>query len=187
MGVNAYRGGSFGDIFQLVKDKLNKPIVFTEFGADAFNAIEKTEDQFSQAYYLVDNWKDIYENVVGLEKVGNAIGGFTFQFSDGWWKFGQTKNLDVHDKKASWHNDGYGRDYEEGKNNMNEEWFGICAKGPTNEQGLYQLFPRTAYYALKKVHKLNPYGDGMSQDSISNYFSTIQLEAAVDKAKGDKQ
>ena len=24
----------------------------------------------------------------GLEKTGNCIGGFTFQFSDGWWKFG---------------------------------------------------------------------------------------------------
>ena len=36
-------GDSFGDIFKVVKDKLNKPILFTEFGADAFNAIEKEE------------------------------------------------------------------------------------------------------------------------------------------------
>jgi hypothetical protein len=26
----------------------------------------------------------------GLGKAGNAM-GFTFQFSDGWWKYGQTK------------------------------------------------------------------------------------------------
>jgi hypothetical protein len=29
-------------------------------------------------------------------------------------------------------------------NNMNEEWFGICAKGPTNARGLYDLYPRAA-------------------------------------------
>jgi hypothetical protein len=28
-------------------------------------------------------------------------------------------------------------------NNMNEEWFGICAKGPTNARGLYD-HPRAA-------------------------------------------
>ncbi|NNF20621.1 MAG: glycosidase, partial [Saprospiraceae bacterium] len=37
-GVNMYRGVSFGDAFQRVKDELNMPIMFTEFGADAYNA-----------------------------------------------------------------------------------------------------------------------------------------------------
>ena len=36
---------------------------------------------------------------------------------------------------------------------MNEEWFGICAKGATNINGVYKLYPRAAYYALKKVNK----------------------------------
>ena len=87
-GTNTYRGVSFGDMFQVVKDKLNKPIMFTEFGADAFNAMSNAEDQESQAYYMVGNWKEIYENAAGVGKAGNSIGGFTFQFSDGWWKFG---------------------------------------------------------------------------------------------------
>ena len=26
-------------------------------------------------------------------------------------------------------------DFAPGENNMNEEWFGICAKGPTNARG----------------------------------------------------
>ena len=85
-----------------------------------------------QAYFDVENWKDIYQNAAGLGKAGNSIGGFTFQFSDGWWKFGQTKNLDVHDNNASWPNGGYYMDLEPGQNNMNEEWFGICAKGQTD-------------------------------------------------------
>lgn len=186
LGVNMYRGVSFGDAFAVVKQKLDKPIMFTEFGADAFNALNNEEDQLSQAYYMVGNWKEIYENAAGLGKVGNSIGGFTFQFSDGWWKFGQTKNLDVHDNNASWSNGGYQRDYKEGENNMNEEWFGVCAKGPTNERGLYELYPRAAYYALQEAHKLNPYNNGVTVQSIENYFSNIQLMDAVLKARGDK-
>ena len=151
-GTNMYRGKSFGNAFETIKEVYGKPVLFTEFGADAFNALENQEDQKSQAYYMVNNWKDIYENAAGLGKAENSIGGFTFQFSDGWWKYGQTKNLDVHDSNASWSNGGYDRDHEEGKNNMNEEWFGICAKGATNSRGVYDLYPRAAYYALKEAH-----------------------------------
>jgi beta-galactosidase/beta-glucuronidase len=185
-GTNVYRGASFGDVFQKVKNELNKPIMFTEFGADAFNAIEQAEDQEAQAYYMVENWKEIYENAAGLGKAGNSIGGFTFQFSDGWWKYGQTYNLDVQDNNASWANGGYDRDHKAGKNNMNEEWFGICAKGPTNDRGLYQLNPRAAYYALKEAHQINPYADGVTLEAINNHFSSIELKDALQKAKDDK-
>ncbi|MFO7720612.1 MAG: glycoside hydrolase family 2 TIM barrel-domain containing protein [Gillisia sp.] len=187
-GVNMYRGESFGDAFQVVKDKLNIPIMFTEFGADAFNAIELAEDQKSQAFYLVNNWKEIYENAAGLGKTGNSIGGFTFQFSDGWWKYGFNEriNADKHDITATWSNAAYQRDYQIGENNMNEEWFGICAKGPTNERGLYDLYPRAAYYALKEAHQLNPYEEGVTPEFIKNHFDNIQLTDAVLRARGDK-
>ena len=185
-GVNAYRGVNFTDLFDTVKEKLNKPVLFTEFGADAFNAIENQEDQKSQAFYMVNNWKDIYSNVAGLDGNDNAIGGFTFQFSDGWWKFGQTKNLEVHDNNASWENGGYYLDHKPGQNNMNEEWFGVCAKGPTNARGLYTLYPRAAYYALKEVHNLDVYADGMDTAFLNNYFKNVNLMDAVLRARGDK-
>ena len=187
-GVNMYRGESFGDAFQVVKEKLNIPIMFTEFGADAFNAIELAEDQKSQAFYLVNNWKEIYENAAGLGKTGNSIGGFTFQFSDGWWKYGFNEriNADKQDITATWSNAAYYRDYQIGENNMNEEWFGICAKGPTNERGLYDLYPRAAYYALKEAHQLNPYEKGVTPEFIKNHFNNIQLTDAVLRARGDK-
>ncbi len=186
LGTNMYRGKTFTDAFQTVKEKLNKPLMFTEFGADAFNAIENQEDQKSQAYYMLNNWKDIYKNVAGMGMSGNSIGGFTFQFSDGWWKFGQTKNLDVHDNNASWSNGGYDLDLVPGENNMNEEWFGICAKGPTNPRGLYTLYPRAAYYTLKEVHKLNPYGSNIDLNFVDNYFKNINVMDAVLRARGDK-
>ncbi|MEE4178375.1 MAG: glycoside hydrolase family 2 TIM barrel-domain containing protein [Bacteroides sp.] len=185
-GVNVYRGVSFTDMFDRVKNEYGKPILLTEFGSDAFNALTMEEAQREQAYYDVANWMEIYENAAGLGKAGNSIGGFTFQFSDGWWKFGQTKNLDAHDTNASWENGGYRFDHIPGENNMNEEWFGICAKGPTDAKGFYQLFPRAAYYALKEAHKFNPYAAETSMTDLRNHFNGINISDATLQARGDK-
>ncbi len=186
LGINCYRGKSFGDLFEKVKAVSDKPIMFTEFGADAYNEVNQAEDQKSQAEYDVWSWKEIYENAAGLGKAGNSIGGFTFQFSDGWWKYKQTSNLDIHDNNASWNNGGYLFDYVPDENNMNEEWFGICAKGETNVRGLYELHPRAAYYALKEAYKINPYAEGTTLTSVDNHFSNIQIIDAVLQAKGNK-
>jgi hypothetical protein len=184
--TNMYRGVSFSDAFDRVKNELDKPIMFSEFGSDAFNALDNKEDQKMQAYYMVNNWKEIYQNAAGLGKAQNSIGGFTFQFSDGWWKRGQTEDLDIHNSEASWLSQGYSLDTKDGSKNMNEEWFGICAKGPTNERGLYELYPRAAYYALKQVHQLNLFDGSKSQESVTTYFNNIELMDAVLRARGDK-
>lgn len=186
LGINAYRGVSFGDLFERVKKEYGKPVLFTEFGADAFNVLTNQEDQKSQSFYLKGNWKEIYQNAAGLGKAGNSLGGFTFQFSDGWWKYNQTKNLDVHDTNASWSNGGYQKDFTEGQNNMNEEWFGICAKGATDEKGFYQLYPRAAYYLLKEVHQLNPYASGTTLANIESHFDNAQIIDAALRARADK-
>lgn len=185
-GTNMYRGKSFGDAFQKVKDKLNKPILFTEFGVDAFNALEKKEDQQMQSFYLTENWKEIYANAYGLGKTANSIGGFTFQFSDGWWKLGQTVNLDVHNKEANWTNKGYDLDTKNNSKNMNEEWFGIAAKGFSNDEGLYQLYPRAAYYVLQRVHKINPYEKGITTNKIENKICKINQKKALKKGLKNK-
>lgn len=179
LGINIYRGYSFGNAFDRVKNELKKPLFFTEFGSDAFNAITYKEDQNAQAGFLLENWKEIYQNSYGNGKAGNALGGFTFQFSDGWWKYAQTKNLDVHDTTASWSNGGYTFDYQKGDNNMNEEWFGICAKGSTDENGHYQLYPRTAYYVLQRVHQFDPFSKSLS---LSQYFNNIKIADAQQKS-----
>ena len=185
-GTNMYRGISFGDTFERVKNEYGKPVLFTEFGSDAFNALSNKEDQQAQATIMVGQWEEIYANAAGLGKTGNSIGGCTFQFSDGWWKFGQTDNLDIHDNNASWSNGGYPFDYKPGQNNMNEEWFGICAKGPNDARGLYDLYPRAAYYALKEVHTVNPYADGIDAAFLNNHFDNIQIMDAMLRARGDK-
>lgn len=186
LGVNVYRGKSFGDLYDRVSKEYGKPVLLTEFGSDAFNASTSEEAQNAQAAILKENWKEIYENVAGLGKSGNSLGGFTFQFSDGWWKAGQTKFLDIHNTNASWSNGGYAFDFIKGENNMNEEWFGICAKGPTNVNGNYALYPRSAYYVLKDIHQLNPLSDGKSMADVQNHFNKIQVLEATLRARGDK-
>ncbi len=173
-GANVYRGRSFEDLFQRVEKELGIPVFLTEFGADAFNARKMQEDQQSQATYLKENWREIYENASGLGLSENAIGGFTFQFSDGWWKSGQTTNLDSHDTHASWSNGGYSEDYNPNANNMNEEWFGICAKAAIDEDGYTELMPRLAYGILQQVHTLDPYQTGLNRQQIKTHFSRIK-------------
>lgn len=185
-GANVYRGISFGDLFQVVKDKLGLPVMFTEFGADAWNARDMQEDQGSQARYLLGQWQEIYEQTAGKGRVGNAIGGMTFQWSDGWWKFGQEDRLDLHDTNASWSNDAYGDDYVPGENNMNEEWWGVAAKGPADGRGLYHLYPRAAYYALQQAYTLPAYGRGTDLPAIRAHFAAIEPMAMVLKARGDQ-
>lgn len=173
-GTNIYRGESFGDTYERVKNEYGKPVLFTEFGSDAFNAITQKEDQESQAHYVICNWKEIYQNAAGLGKANNSIGGFTFQFSDGWWKHLQTANLNVHDTHASWTNGGYKFDYHPSNNNMNEEWFGVCAKGPINELGVYELYPRKAYYILQDMHRLEVYNSEVDLEYIDDFFDQIE-------------
>lgn len=173
MGTNVYRGISARDLFDEVAKKLNLPVYFSEFGADAYDARRRREDDIAQARYLKGQWQEIYEQSHDKGVVGNAIGGFTFQWSDGWWKYGHDHNLDVHDNHASWPNGGYPHDFVEGHNNMNEEWFGICAKGKPDSEGLYQVYPRTAYYVLQQAFRLDPYGAGTSRATIGEHFARI--------------
>ncbi|MCH8547429.1 MAG: glycosidase [Balneolaceae bacterium] len=185
-GANVYRGVSFTDLYERVKEEYGKPVLLTEFGADAFNARTNREDQQCQAYYKHGNWKEIYQYAAGVGSLGNSIGGYTFQFSDGWWKYGQTTDLDIHNTEASWSNAGYQCDYVEGENNMNEEWFGIMAKGPTQESGHYELYPRAAYYMLKRAHQFDPYASGVTVESVAEYFDSISLTESMLQARGDK-
>ena len=162
LGTNSYRGISFeGDpsasLWADVKRDFDRPIVFMEFGSDAFNAKHFTEDEGAQASFLKGQWQEIYNKSYGNGAEGNAIGGFVFEWRDEWWKYKQTENLDIQDKTASWANGGYTFDFVKGQNNMNEEWFGVARLGDINAEGVYVAEPRMAYDVLAEVWKINPY------------------------------
>lgn len=186
LGTNVYRGISVRDLYDVIAEKLNRPVMYTEFGSDAWNAREMREDQTMQARYLVGQWREIYEQSAGKGRVGSAIGGIIFQWSDGWWKFGQEDRLDIHDTNASWPNGGYVEDYVEGENNMNEEWWGITAKGKPDSRGLYEVYPRAAYYALRQAFTLDPYAPGLDLETIRAHFAAIRLSTVGLRARGDR-
>jgi beta-galactosidase len=173
MGSNVYRGASSRDLFEVIEKKLGVPFMYTEFGSDAFDAKRMREDHLAQAEYLRLQWQEIYEQSYGHGNVGNAIGGMIFQWSDGWWKYKQTENLDVHDETASWATGAYPHDYVEGQNNMNEEWFGIAAKGRNDERGLYEVYPRSAYYLLREAFRLDPYAPSTTNERIREVFGAL--------------
>ena len=183
LGINSYRGISFEDLdnnvslWRDVKQGFDRPIVFMEFGSDAFNARDYAEDEAAQASYLKGQWQEIYNKSYGNGQEGNAIGGFVFEWRDEWWKYRQTENLDRQDRNASWANGGYKFDHVEGQNNMNEEWFGVARLGDINDQGVYIAEPRMAYDVLKEIWESDPY------ESTRADVNTMIREIDMDEAQ----
>ncbi|MBT8107121.1 MAG: hypothetical protein KJP17_02730 [Gammaproteobacteria bacterium] len=173
LGTNAYRGPSFTDLWARVNEKLDLPVVFFEFGSDAFNAREFREDQVSQAMILKDQWQEMYNKAAGNGEEGNSIGAFIFEWRDEWWKYLQIERLDIQDTNASWSNQAYLFDWAEGKNNMNEEWFGITALGPMNAEGVSVARPRMAYDVMQEIFRKDPYT--ASRDDINRMFATMDV------------
>lgn len=185
-GANVYRGASSRDLFDKVAEILDRPFMYSEFGADAYNARERREDANAQAYYLREQWQEIYEQSHGKGKSGVAVGGMIFQWSDGWWKHKQVENLDVQDNTATWATGAYPHDFVPGQNNMNEEWFGIAAKTRGDDRGIHAVQPRTAYYLLQEAFKLDPYAESTTPERIRAHFEGLQPLAFEAPYKADR-
>ncbi|MEM1874506.1 MAG: glycoside hydrolase family 2 TIM barrel-domain containing protein [Candidatus Hadarchaeales archaeon] len=142
-GVNVYYGSSFGNLFSNYKVKSSKPLLLAEWGCDALDARDNTENQLMQKLYIENLWDEISENLSAENENRVCIGGTVFEWSDEWWKAG---NYEIHDNLATWANPNY-YDYVAGQNNMNEEWWGIMKL--TSLESPVKI-PRLAYYALKE-------------------------------------
>ena len=141
--------------------------------ADAYDAKREREDHISQALYLQALWQEIYEQSYDKGRVGNAIGGLIFQWSDGWWKYRQEVNLDVHDTTASWSNEAYQHDWTPDGNNMNEEWFGICAKGKSDDK----LFALTAVRDIDDPKLNKSIRKGLKDKDVAVVMATLDTIA----------
>lgn len=188
LGVNAYRGYRFYDSFyENIAEVLDKPVVFTEAGADAYNALLQQEDQNAQMIYLKSQWEEIYSQAYGKGKTGNILGGYVFEWIDEWWKHYQNKELDIHNTVGTWANAGYELDYRTDVNNMDEEWFGICAQSPIMENGISKRLPRASYYLMKDIWKLSLYNS--SSEQVATTFTELNpsLYLAVGNEQGIKE
>jgi len=133
-GVNAYRGISFGNLFDSYAALSSKPFFLGEYGADAFNAKIGREDQESQAVAT----KALTQEIVDHSSVtgGSCIGGFVFELADEWWKVG---------KSSAWVHDNGGQAPGSGPYpdmTFNEEWWGLVD---------IDRNPRKALFALGEV------------------------------------
>ena len=183
-GVNAYRGYKFYDSFyENIADILDKPVMLTEAGADAYNAVRRQEDQYAQMAYLQTQWEEIYQQAYGKGRSQNVIGGFVFEWIDEWWKQFQNKELDIHNENGTWANSGYDLDYRDDVNNMNEEWFGICAQSKITDRGIHRRIPRAAYYMLADAWKLSLYNS--TNQEIEKTFAS--LNTGLYLANGNEQ
>ncbi|MBI4431994.1 MAG: hypothetical protein HY592_00725 [Candidatus Omnitrophica bacterium] len=130
IGMIAYRGPGFGSLFRQIRQKLDKPVVMIEWGADSYNALQAQPDEEAQADFLKLQWQDIERNADPKKGSGNALGGTLFEWSDEWWK--GNENLpytwSVHDTAGHWGNASYYTDADVlGRLNMNEEWWGVVS------------------------------------------------------------
>ncbi len=150
-----YRGKSFGNIFNNLKMVFDKPLVFIEFGCDAYNAYTNEEDQDSQAKFLKLQWQQIYANLANsAQGAGNCLGGTLFEWSDEWWKYHEydSNSWSVHNTESEWSNGAYYFDIKvKGHKNMNEEWFGIVGLSNELENGVNRRIPRKSYYVLRDL------------------------------------
>ncbi|MBF0254481.1 MAG: hypothetical protein HQL11_05100, partial [Candidatus Omnitrophica bacterium] len=78
LGVIAYRGATFGNLFRQIKQTYDKPVLMIEYGADRFNAYTREEDEESQAKFVQLQWQDIERNSTVKTGEGNCIGGLLF-------------------------------------------------------------------------------------------------------------
>jgi len=154
LGMIAYRGPTFGNLFRQVKQKFDLPVLMIEYGADSFNALKRKPDEKSQAEFLKLQWKDIERNAYSGNAEGNSLGGVIFEWNDEWWKGNENlpHTWDVHEEAGQWGNPSYHTDAEvKDRLNINEEWFGVVGLEQTSEGALDKRVPKKSYETMKSL------------------------------------
>ena len=140
-GINQYTGPyGFGTLWNRVKKELNKPVLITEYGCDAYNSKKNTTCEQYQAEYHRTAWKDIENNGYWGSGAGNSIGGIVYCWLDKWWLAGSVKEHDT--ILGAWRGatiDGF----------FNDEWLGICAQGKGNHSPFMRQL-RNVYYLYQQ-------------------------------------
>jgi hypothetical protein len=118
-GINAYRGISFGELFERWGELSNLPMFISEYGADAYNANLPGYDPESQAQAVAALTQEIFANASSGAPAGVSLGGTLFEWADEWWK-DQAGSLSEQDVGGIAPGGGPFPDQV-----FNEEWWGI--------------------------------------------------------------
>lgn len=90
-GLNIYRGGGFGDLFDYWKSFSTKPMFLSEFGTDSYYSTSwwpvkgRVEEEMQRGFDLA-LWKDLSANLSACDPNKAALGGTVFEWVDEWWK-----------------------------------------------------------------------------------------------------
>ncbi len=136
-GINAYRGLSFGDLFDRFAAISDKPMFLAEYGADAYDATQDAVNLAAQAQATRALSQELLDHGAAPGSEGPCLGGTIFEWADEWWKDG--------DGSASTQEPGGiapgGGPYPD--QTFNEEWWGVVD---------IDRNPRPAYQELKALY-----------------------------------
>lgn len=135
------------NFFELYTEKSSKPLIITEFGADAFFTLNPDT---SEGYVDEDAQSDwVRQNVFEiLGALDGVLGGCIMAYSDEWWK---SNDPDGHDPgPAYWWGDNLPDGY------ANEEWWGIVEIAPdgtwSEPDGIDDVRVRKLYNVLSLLY-----------------------------------
>jgi glycosyl hydrolase family 2 len=135
-GINAYRGISFGDLFDGWRAVSDKPMFVSEYGADGYDANLPGYAPGSQAVADAALTREILEQATGGAAGARVLGGTLFEWADEWWKdeAGSPSTQEVGGIAPG------GGPYPDGV--FNEEWWGIVD---------IQRAPRPAFDSVRSL------------------------------------
>jgi len=120
-GINNFRRGGFGKLWDTVRFAYDRPVLLTAYGTGHPKVKDGVLDELDQAKVHQEAWMDIESHRAGKDAPGNAIGGFAFEWLDSWWRDGSPDEQNMSPDNIDTH-----------------EWNGIASQG----DGRYSPFLR---------------------------------------------
>jgi hypothetical protein len=138
-GLNVYSQPGFFNRFadwrlQAQRTGIRKPLLLTEYGADAFDNRTGRTDEASQAAALRRQTTELRGQLSARNPAFPVLGGTPFEWNDEWWKRGNPAAQDP---------GGFAHDGVAADRFANEEWWGVVD---------VDRRPRAAYQVLKELY-----------------------------------
>ncbi|MCL2761675.1 MAG: hypothetical protein FWD36_00515 [Treponema sp.] len=179
------------DFWREARQKLNKPVIIGSFGAPAWNAKHMREDQYNQALWIVNQWKDMYGNAYGKGQ-SNNIGGFVSEWTDQWYKndYGSAggAQIHIHNTEPTGEVPDYTFSHTPRHANMTPEWMGITSQGERKYVAWFrEKIPRASYYTLQHIWSADPWRLADSADegaaTIDSHFAKLDYAYALARGR----
>lgn len=142
-GLNIYRGGTFGKVFEDWRAVSSKPFFFSEFGTDSYYStkwwpVEGREDEAMQAEFIGNLFAEIKTRCRTNNPRSNCVGGTVFEWNDELWKVkesdgGSKERQDGGGFPTTWNK------YSHPDSFANEEYFGLVKVDRTPKKVLDKL------------------------------------------------